>query len=227
MMTFSIAARCAQTGMLGVAVTSSSICVASRCAFVAPGVGAALSQNITDPRLGRQLLTLLEEGLSPAAAIGHIVSENPLIGYRQLGVIAASGETAFFHGEKTLGIYAAARGRDCVAMGNLLASERVPQALIDSFETSSGPLGRRLLSALQSGSKAGGEAGPVYSAGLLIADDRVPWPSVDLRVDWSDTADPVTELEQLWQRYEPQSDDYLNRALDPRSAPAYGVPGDP
>ena len=48
---------------------------------------------------------------------------------------------------------------------------------------------------------------------------------VDLRVDWDDT--PITALRSLWQVYEPQMDDYVTRALDPGSAPAYGVPGDP
>ena len=58
-MTFSIVARCADTGMFGVAVSSSSPAVAARCAYARAGVGAVASQNVTDPRLGPQGLDLM------------------------------------------------------------------------------------------------------------------------------------------------------------------------
>ena len=59
-MTFSLVGRDGATGALGIAVTSSSPAVAARCAHVRAGAGAAASQNVTDPRLGRRLLDLLE-----------------------------------------------------------------------------------------------------------------------------------------------------------------------
>ena len=71
--------------------------------------------------------------------------------------------------------------------------------------------------------EAGGEEGPTHSAALLVAGENA-WPLVDLRVDWSE--DPVGDLRDLWVRYEPQMNDYLDRALNPAVAPAYGVPGD-
>ena len=77
----------------------------------------------------------------------------------------------------------------------------------------------------EAGLAAGGEEGPVHSAALLVADEQ-PWPLVDLRVDW-DERDPVAVLRDLWTAYQPQMQDYVTRALDPASAPAYGVPGDP
>ena len=97
-MTFSIAARCPDTGMVGVTVTSSSICVASRCAFGRAGVGAALSQNITDPDLGRRLLDLCEEGASAEEALAQVVRETPNVQWRQLGVVDTQGNTACFSG---------------------------------------------------------------------------------------------------------------------------------
>ena len=48
-MTFSLVARCEKTKMLGVVISSSSISVASRCPWVRAGVGAAATQNVTDP----------------------------------------------------------------------------------------------------------------------------------------------------------------------------------
>ena len=73
-MTFSIAGYCKKTGMVGVAITTSSICVASRCPWVRAGVGAAATQNVTDPSLGNLMLDYLEEGLSVQQAIDKIVN---------------------------------------------------------------------------------------------------------------------------------------------------------
>jgi uncharacterized Ntn-hydrolase superfamily protein len=85
-------------------------------------------------------------------------------------------------------------------------------------------LGDRLIAAMQGALAAGGEAGPVHSAGLLVVAD-VPWPIVDLRCDWSD--DPIGELSKLWRLWRPQIDDYVTRAINPLAAPGYDVPGDP
>ena len=71
---------------------------------------------------------------------------------------------------------------------------------------------------------AGGEAGPVHSAGMKLV-DTVSWPVADLRCDWTDE-DPIEALARLWDVYRPQLDAYVKRALDPRAAPSYGVPGD-
>jgi uncharacterized Ntn-hydrolase superfamily protein len=84
-------------------------------------------------------------------------------------------------------------------------------------------LADRLLSGLRAGLAAGGEAGPIHSAGLLVV-DQVAWPVTDLRVDWSD--DPIGELERLWDVWGDQADAYVQRALNPSVAPSYGVPGD-
>ena len=70
-MTFSIAARCARTGMLGIAVSSSTPAVAARCAYPRAQVGAVGSQNITDPTLGPTLLDLMALGAAaPSIAKG-------------------------------------------------------------------------------------------------------------------------------------------------------------
>ena len=77
---------------------------------------------------------------------------------------------------------------------------------------------------MQAGLAAGGEAGPVHSAGLYLVRD-VSWPVADLRVDWAE-ADPIRALVNLWGLYKPQLEDYVTRAIDPTAAPSYGVPGD-
>lgn len=224
-MTFSIAARCAETGMFGLAVSSSSPAVASRCAFARAGVGAVASQNITDPALGPWVLDLMAGGASAAEALAQVVAGSPNIDYRQLTAIDAAGRTAAYEGAKTLGVHGVAEGSNAVAAGNLLADAAVPIAMIAAFQDAAGHLSDRLLAALQAGLAAGGEAGPVRSAGLLLVRE-VPWPVADLRVDWHDS-DPIGALAEVWQIFKPQMDDYVTRALDPSQAPGFGVPGDP
>ena len=222
-MTFSLAARCPESGAFGIVISSSSPAVAARCAHVRAAVGAACTQNITDPRLGPALLDELAGAPAPEA-LAALVSREPTAAYRQLTLVDAQGRTAAYSGEHTLGLHASAHGDGAVAAGNLLASDAVPAAMLEAFASVAPAFGDRLVAALRAAGEAGGEAGPVRSAGLLIA-DRVSWPVADLRVDWHE--DPLGELERLWLLWEPQLDDYVRRAIDPTAAPSYGVPGDP
>ncbi|QTT82787.1 DUF1028 domain-containing protein [Pseudomonas chlororaphis] len=223
-MTFSIVGRCAETGQLGIAISSSSIAVGARCPWLRSGVGAVSSQNITLPALGPQVLDGLGEGLAPAQALDQALTRNGYSQYRQVAVVDAQGRTAVFSGNHALGINNAVAGEQCVAAGNLLASSTVIERMVEAFESSEGCLAARLLSALQAGQDAGGEAGAVHSAALSVVGELV-WPIVDLRVDWAE-ANPIGELQKLWNAYEPQLQDYLTRALNPTLAPSYGVPGD-
>lgn len=222
-MTLSLAGRCVETGMLGAAVTSSSICVASRCLFTRAGVGAGLTQNVTDPSLGVQMLDLLEAGADANTAISQVVAEANHIEWRQLVLLDSSGSFALHTGEKVLGRHATAEGKQCVAAANLLANEEVPQTMVTAFEQSSGHLAQRLITALEAGIAAGGEEGPVRSAGVQVV-HKVSWPVVDLRVDWDEN--PLPKLRTIWNEYQPQLEPYVTRALNPEAAPSYGVPGD-
>jgi uncharacterized Ntn-hydrolase superfamily protein len=225
-MTFSLIGRCAETGMFGVAITTSSICVASRCPWARAGAGAVSTQNVTDPRIGPQALDLMAAGRSAPEALREVIAANKHPEFRQVTVIDRQGRTAHHSGAKVLGTAAVAEGKDCLAAGNLLKTRDVPAAMARKFESGSGlNLAERLLRGLEAGFAAGGEMGAVKSAGLLVVDKQM-WPLVDLRVDWSDEG-PVAGLRELWRLYEPQMRDYVTRALDPNSAPAYGVPGDP
>lgn len=224
-MTFSIVGRCAETGQLGIAISSSSIAVGARCPWLRAGVGAVATQNVTLPALGPQILDLLEQqALEPGDALQRALSANGWSQYRQVTVIDSQGRTALFSGNEALGLYNAVAGEQCVAAGNLLAGEAVIQAMVEAFESASGQLADRLLAAMHGAMAAGGEAGPVHSAALKVVGDLV-WPIIDLRVDWADS-DPIGQLDGLWQAYRPQMQDYLTRALDPTAAPRYGVPGD-
>jgi uncharacterized Ntn-hydrolase superfamily protein len=229
------------------AICSSSPAVAARCAHARAGVGVVATQNITDPSLGPKILDALAAGARASAgtavpttgtavggvagsmhadaALAQVLATTPHAAYRQVLVVGGMGAPAIHSGVHALGIVGTATGQDAAAAGNLLANAAVPRAMLDGFERASGHFGLRLLRALRAGADAGGEAGPVHSAGLLVVRD-VPWPLVDLRVDWAD-ADPVGELTAIWDVYSPQIEDYVCRALDPAQAPGFGVPGAP
>ncbi|MEM1372779.1 MAG: DUF1028 domain-containing protein [Pseudomonadota bacterium] len=223
-MTFSLVTRCAETGMFGVAISSSSPAVAARCSYARAGVGATASQNVTDPRLGPFALDLMQGGMTAGEAIAGVRDQAAHIAYRQVLAIDTAGDTAIHSGTESLGIWADAQGRDVASGGNLLAHADVPAAIVSGFEDAQGHLGDRLLAALFAGLAAGGEAGSVHSAGLMLV-DKVPWPVADLRCDWTQDC-PVTAVATAWDVYKPQLDAYVQRALDPASAPSFGVPGD-
>ncbi|PHO05747.1 fimbrial assembly protein FimA [Rhodobacteraceae bacterium 4F10] len=223
-MTFSLVARCAETGMFGLAISSSSPAVAARCSYARAGVGAVASQNVTDPTLGPRALDLMQGGMSAPEAISQIQSEGKFIEYRQVLAIDTQGRTAIHSGPNSLGIWTQSEGRDVASGGNLLANDGVPDAIVAGFMNSTGHIGDRLIAAMRAGLAAGGEAGPVHSAGMQIV-DHVSWPVADLRCDWTEEC-PIEAIATAWEIYKPQLDAYIQRALDPREAPSYGVPGD-
>ncbi|MDF0513937.1 DUF1028 domain-containing protein [Agromyces sp. H3Y2-19a] len=226
-MTFSIVARDA-SGAIGSAICSSSPAVAARCVHLADGVGGVNSQNVTDPRLGSAVLERLAAGDSAAEALAAVADGREHLEFRQLLVVDAEGRTAVHSGQRALGVFAdaqgGARGDGVAAGGNMLASADIPAAMVVRFEQTEGDLEMRLLAALRAAIDAGGEAGPVHSAGLSVVRGN-GWRVTDLRVDWVDD-DPIGELGRLVEVWLPQRDDYVTRALDPSAAPSYGVPGD-
>jgi uncharacterized Ntn-hydrolase superfamily protein len=224
-MTFSIVAHCASSNQFGVAISSSSPAVAARCSHARAGVGAVATQNVTTPALGPVALERLAIGDDARSAVAAAVATDAHADYRQLLAVDGRGGTAVYSGTRTLGAWNAASGSHCAAGGNLLSHEGVPAAMVAAFESATSALGGRLMAALRAGLDAGGEAGPVHSAGLLVVDAQ-PWPFVELRIDWLDADCPIAALERAWSVYAPQAQDYVTRALDPTAAPSYGVPGD-
>src|SRR5260370_5450442 len=123
-MTFSIAGRCPRTGMLGAVVTTSALGVGSRCAWAEAGVGAALTQHRTDPRLGPIMLGQLRSGRAPEAIVKDLEKSdaaNPMgLQWRQLALLDKDGRGAFFNGAKITSIAKGRVGRDSVAVGHII-----------------------------------------------------------------------------------------------------------
>jgi len=216
-MTYSLLGRCARTGQIGAAVTTSSLAVGSRVPHVAPRIGGILTQHRTDPRLGPRGLELMRSGCTAEETLAALVASTPDHGWRQLAAIDAQGRTAHFHGKHVKPALNAVHVTDCVALGNILANDRVPAAMAAAFTASADqPLAERLVRAMEAGEEAGGEGKPVISAALLVMEREV-FPLVDLRVDLAPEA--ISALRALWDAYSPSVEVFVTRAVDPDSAP--------
>ncbi|KQW20938.1 hypothetical protein ASC80_12290 [Afipia sp. Root123D2] len=215
-MTFSLAARCSKTGAFGVAITTASLAVGARCPFVRGGVGAVLTQNRTDPRLGPQGLDLLEKGASAQSTIDALVENGHVIGWRQLAAVDKHGRTAHYSGKSIVSKHCGFEGPQCVSIGNLLVSDKLPQRMVEGYmDKPEAPFADRLIDSLQAGLDAGGEINPVRSATVLVA-DQFDFPHINLRVD--DHDDPVKEIRRIWRKYELEVDNFIVRVLDPNNA---------
>jgi uncharacterized Ntn-hydrolase superfamily protein len=206
--------------MFGVAVTTSSIGVGSRCAFARAGVGAVLTQHRTDPRLGPRGLDLLAQGFSATETIEALTKDDATIGWRQLLVVDTAGRTAWFHGERIKSVHSAHRGANCVAAGNILRNTEVTRAMVEACDADPMlSLPERLVRAMEAGYAAGSELKQVKSAALLVV-DKESFPYVDLRVDFDPR--PLETLRWLWEIYEPSASIYVARAVDPDAVPGSG-----
>ena len=226
-MTFSIAGLCRRTREFGCALATSSMAAGGRAPFVAPGIGVVLSQARSDPRLGALGLKRLEAGRSAQQTLSDMIESTPHSAWRQLGVIDREGGVAEFTGAQCTPAKGARVGQAALAIGNGLANESVVGAMLEGFEAASDkPLADRLLMALEYGLAAGGEAYPLRSAPIKVAQPDVPFPPIDLRVDCSEV--PIADLRRMWTLWAPMVDGYVQRCLDPASSPpAAAIEGHP
>ena len=214
-MTFSLAARCPDTGMFGIGIATSSIAVGNRCPWARAGVGAVLTQHRTDIRLGPIGLDHLSKGMSARGTVDTLVRGSEFPDLRQSGVIDREGRTAFYCGPKIKSINSGFEGKNCVSVGNAIANTSVPRGMVTAYEKAVAekrPFAERLLAAVDGGLAAGGETKPIMAAALLIVSTH-SWPLVDLRVDWKE--EPEKELRHLWRQYEPQVDMFVTQVLRP------------
>jgi uncharacterized Ntn-hydrolase superfamily protein len=215
-MTFALLGRDPDRGQLGVAVTTSDLAVGARVPFARAGLGVAVTQHRTDPRLGPRMLDLLASGCTAQEAADGAAASTVHRAWRQLGVLAADGSWGAVSGADIWPVAAVLPADDALVVGNMLVDEGVAPAIAAGFAQSAGrPLAERLVAGLQAGLDAGGETGTLRSAALLVV-EREPFPLVDLRVD--DAAEPLAELARLWAAYAPWTRDFVRRALDPDGA---------
>lgn len=202
--TFSIAARDAATGQLGVAVASKFLAVGAYVPFVRAGVGAVATQARTNLHYGPQVLELLSNGVGPAQCSERVRSRDSLSERRQLGIVAVSGESHTFTGASCTRWAGGVAGTDFAIQGNILTGAEVIRAMQAAWLESELAFPERLLAVLDAGEAAGGDSRGRQAAALIVAGDGLgPHGRLDLRVD--DAAQPVSSLERLLAQWREQA----------------------
>jgi uncharacterized Ntn-hydrolase superfamily protein len=196
-MTYSLVARCPDTGALGVAVQSHWFNVGGIVSWARPGVGAVATQSVAEPAYGIRLLDAMQGGESPTAALARLLDDDEAARFRQVATVAASGAVAVHTGEGCIAHAGHEHGRGFSAQANMMASPEVWPAMAQAFERATGSLQRRLAAALHAAEDRGGDARGRQSAALLVVPaEGEPWEKlVDLRVE--DHDEPLHELDRL------------------------------
>jgi uncharacterized Ntn-hydrolase superfamily protein len=196
-MTYSIVARDAATGELGVAVQSHFFSVGSICPWVEPGVGAVATQSVAEPSYGPRGLDAMRGGQSASAALAVLIAEDDDREQRQIAFLDATGDVAVHTGDCCIAEAGHVTGDGFSAQANMMRDTGVPEARADAFTGRAGDLSERLLAALQAAERAGGDIRGRQSACLLVASaEAAPWErAYDVRVD--DHVEPLDELARL------------------------------
>ena len=194
-MTWSIIARDAATGSIGIAVSTKFFAVGSRVPSIEAGVGAVASQALTNPHYGRRGLALLRLGV-PAADVVRLLTEadagHP---HRQVHVMDTAGRFAAHTGGECVDWCGHLIGAGFSVAGNMLAGPQVVAETARAYEGNPNlPFPRRLIAALKAGEDAGGDKRGKQSAALLIYSTE-EYSDLDLRVD--DHPEPLDELARI------------------------------
>jgi uncharacterized Ntn-hydrolase superfamily protein len=197
--TYSIVARDGD-GRLGVAVQTAMFNVGAVVPWARPGVGAVATQAFGEPAYGPRCLDALERGTSATDALAEAIAADPMPVLRQVGVVSAGGTVAAHTGELCIDHAGHLLGESFSVQANMMRSPDVWPAMAEDFAASSGPLARRLQSALRAAQAAGGDARGVMSAAIVVVEGTLPdrpggGTVVDLRVERS--GDPLGDLDRL------------------------------
>jgi len=198
--TYSIVARDAATGELGVAVQSHWFSVGSVVPWAQSGVGAVATQSFVEPSYGPLGLAAMGDGIPAATALAKLVERDPHPEVRQVAFVDSSGRVAAHTGNRCIPGAGHRTGDGYSVQANLMLTGDVPEAMAAAFESSEGPLAERMLAALEAAQRAGGDIRGRQSAALLVvrgAASDAPWTDrlIDLRVE--DHSRPLVELERL------------------------------
>jgi len=208
--TFSIVARDAATGQLGVAVQSHWFSVGSVVTWAQAGVGAVATQSFAEPAYGPRGLGLMAAGLDAQAALRALLAADPGEAVRQVAFVDARGVVAAHTGSRCIEAASHAVGEGFSVQANMMLGDGVVPAMRSAYEAAlaaGSDLPERLLRALEAAQAAGGDIRGVQSAAILIvageatgrpADDRL----LELRVE--DHPAPLVELRRLigvWRAY--------------------------
>ncbi|MGH2952822.1 MAG: DUF1028 domain-containing protein [Solirubrobacterales bacterium] len=195
--TYSIVARDAASGELGVAVQSHWFSVGSIVTWARAGVGAVATQSVAEGAYGPRMLERLADRAEPGEALAAELDGDELAGFRQVAAVDAAGRVAVHTGDACIPDAGHQVADGYTTQANLMASPGVWPAMAGAFEAANGPLARRLLTALEAGEAAGGDVRGRQSAAILVVPARgEAWErTVELRVE--DAPDSLAELARL------------------------------
>lgn len=197
-MTWTIIAKDAATGQLGIATTTHAFGVGPIADWPKAGVGVVATQSFVDISYGPLGLDLIEQGVPVRDGLDRLLAADEHREIRQVALFDLAGDVAHFTGAKCVPFCGAVLGDEAIVIGNMLADERVITETLAAYEGStSGAFADRLLDGLDAGQAAGGDSRGSMSAGLrIVAQDKPaqPWLGtlLDLRVDFA--AEPVAAL---------------------------------
>lgn len=198
--TFSIVARDAAAGEIGVAVASRFFAVGHVVPWAKAGIGAVATQSFMNTSFGWRGLELLEMGLTPEEIVKVLTRNDDNPEQRQFGIVSADGKSATYTGKKCLAWAGGRNGPDYAIQGNILAGEAVVIGMEEAFLETKGTLAERLYAALLAGEKNGGDSRGKQSAALLVVKEKAGYGgytdrAIDIRVD--DHTEPFKELGRL------------------------------
>lgn len=198
-MTFSIVARDARNGQLGVAAVTGTPGVGQLLSWATADVGAIATQGWINPYLGVDGLSLLGNGHPARKALDAVVGLDDDRRLRQVGTVDAQGRSASFTGDDCADVAVALSGDGWSVQGNLLENAETVEACARAFaDQDEHELVARLIAGLDAGEEAGGDRRGARSATVLVVAAE-HYPLWDLRVD--DHDDPLPELRRLMHRF--------------------------
>jgi uncharacterized Ntn-hydrolase superfamily protein len=224
-MTFSIIARCPETGRLGLAIATFSIAAGGRCEGIRFGTGICKTQAYVKRDNDLLAVELLEQGMSPAGVMKALEDNDPDHAWRQIAIIDREGNAAAHTGTGCRPWAGHHIGDGFVAFGNVLAGPQVIDGIVRAFLAKPGDeLEFRLLAALEGGRDAGGQVGndghlPERSAALFVVSEP-DHPDIDARIDLHPEA--IGELRRVLEEFKLYEVFYRERGHRPDLAMSQG-----
>lgn len=193
-MTYSILARDPETGAMGAAAATGSLCVGGWVLRGDARLGLSASQGASPSTFwGEDVLQAMGNGIPASEAVNQVVSADRGRQYRQLAAIDPDGGVGHFTGDQNLPARGVCPFQDGIAAGNTLVAEAVLETMVSEFSASTGLFSERLLAALSAAQDVGGDSRGLLSAALLVVSrDNSP---LTLRIDYS--KDPIADLNSL------------------------------
>lgn len=205
--TYSIIARDAETGEMGVAVQSHWFSVGSVVPWGEAGVGVVATQSLVNVSYGPLGLDLMRGGRTAKQALTALTLTDDGEAVRQVAMIDAQGGVATHTGSRCIAEAGhlsalAPDGTVYSCQANLMARSTVPAAMARAFESApeDTPLAERMMMAMHAAQDDAGDIRGKQSCALLVVrgkstgrswEDRL----VDLRVE--DSPEPLKEMDRL------------------------------